>query len=469
MVLQTRGDAAPSPPRLTDLEDDGFQEGDDALAESEKKMLNLELTRMANPNVPAVPDFPAPPSTPPHTAKKVPSALVKPPAETAIDRILNSSAGRSFLYVLTVIVFLITCFGVVNWNAPENRLDNTAMVHLGWAVGFIAFMYTVVPQMAKRAGLGTNEWGVDFKPYLVFYRLSYLTAIPAFLFLSFGFGSKISFGESEGGAGSVRMEDLGIGTLKYFEAADGFVALNLTKGIVETLGPQEHGDERALRKSRFRDAELRVNTEPYSDEVEPTKPPGALRVSHIAPIFAEWGACLSRYRISITCLRQNPVIGWAIAGTSSICSNMRIVACRPPEPELNPVYKCSSSDPLFGKQLTGSEALGLCGRVVMSPDEALLDELRALLLWDGWPTFALPNETHVWVDVWPDDCIAHPDVCGMEWDIIGSVGLMFLLITVLCIIVPGIIDCVVDKRIREATAFYEYNQNKNNRKALGLL
>merc|ERR1711971_4459 len=125
---------------------------------------------------------------------------------------------------------------------------------------------------------------------------------------------------------------------------------------------------------------------------------------------------------------------------------MGIVACTPPKPLLEPVYGCSDPD----NAVKG----GLCGRIVQPPFEGVIDELQALLLSDGWPEVSMPNSSSLWVDVQPDKCIAAPDDCLNQWSTIGIVGVVFALLTSLCIVVPAGLDCVTDYRIRSAANFY---------------
>lgn len=260
------------------------------------------------------------------------------------------------------------------------------------------------------------------------------------------------------------MTDLEPGSLHYFEAKDGFVALNLTKGVLETVQITEHGtgddpqDPYTKRRSRFRDAEFRINKEPYSDVPEPTVPPGMVKIYRVAPIFQKWDTCLTRYRISPACLRQNSVVGWAFAETHSFCSDIAMVSCASPIPVLDPVYKCSSASPIHGEAYTGGDAVGLCGRIREPPEPAAMDELGSILLLDGWPAVSLPNETHVWVNVYEDACISDPQTCLSNWDTIGSVGVVFAAITVICILVPAYLDIRIDARIRNARAFFEESQ-----------
>lgn len=423
-------------------------------------LLSLELQRLSARNVPEIPDEPAPRDKPYRTPKKIPYRLLMPPPQTQLGRMLNSSLGRALTFALTIFTFSGTSVGLCIWSAPEYKLKRLTYPILGVTVILFCTLYTLLPMLAKKAGMAPSEAGVDWKPYFFLYRISYLTAFPALALLSFGYGSKASFGQPDGVAGEMLVQDLTPGTLNYFDAADGFVALNLTKGITHTLGRMEHGDAVSLRSSHFRDAKLRINTEPYSDIPEPTIPPGALKLYRIAPVFSEWDICLTRYQISIACLKKNSLVGWAVAETKSICSTLGMVACKPPRPVLDPVYKCST-EAVHGKDTVGPIS-GICGRVVETPESKAIDELSALLLSDGWPSFFVPNSSHVWLDVNSDECIAQPADCLQQWNTLGLIGILLAVVTVLCILVPAGLDCIVDRRIRESRKFFEQSKKHSS-------
>lgn len=415
-------------------------------------------TMIAN-RAPKVSLTPAPPSHPVRKPEHPPVALVMPTRATTIGRVMNSSAGRFLTFALTLISFAAASAGLALWQEPERVLANEAVTVLLVTLLCALAMYTVLPALAKKAGMAPTERGVDWKPYFVCYRLSYCTAIPAFVCLAFGTGAKAGFGTAQGAPGQVSIGDLDRGSMNYFEASDGFVGLNLTKGIIETLRIGNHGTNFASRSSRFRDAELRINTEAFSDEVEPTVPPGAVKIYRVAPVFGKWSICAARFHMSVACLQQNPVVGWAISTTSSLCSSLYMVACKNPHPQLDPVYRCSTN-PVYGSRHKGPIA-GLCGRVTSPPREGAVDELSAILLEQGWPQATLPNMSQVWLDVSPDDCIAHPASCISTWDLMGNLGLGFAAITALCIMAPCALDCMVDRRIREARRFMDDIQKTN--------
>lgn len=247
------------------------------------------------------------------------------------------------------------------------------------------------------------------------------------------------------------MHELEPATWRYFEASDGFVALNLTLGIVETLSRTEHGDEGTERMGRFRNARLQINREPYSGVPVPTVPPDSLRIFRLAPIFAAWAPCVAQYRISSACLSGHPVVAWAMSQTESVCSDLRMVACMPPQPMIEPVYTCTTGTPVRAMQYGSLPSLtGLCGRVIRGPPAGVLDEMARLLSSEGWPEDNLPNSTIPWIDVQPDECINDPSSCQARWTLFTVGGVAFSIFTVLCIAVPAVLDCHVDRRIREA-------------------
>jgi len=370
--------------------------------------------------------------------------------DTALGRTMNSSIGRILTFSLTVLVFILSAVGLAFWNAPQYRLAGSSWLLLGLTAMFIIIMYTLLPKLADLTGMQPRQTG--WKTYLCMYRAAFLTAIPSLLFIALGFGRQVAFGVSAGK--DITMSELEPASWNFFSATDGFVALNLTKGVVETLKRVEHGEEGIRRVSRFRDAELRINKEPFSDVPEPTTAPGMLAVYRIAPVFGFWSNCASRYRASTQCVYSNPVVAWAIASTDSLCSDLRTLACSSPKPMLEPVYNCGSDTPVYGIEAVDPIA-GLCGRVVKPPAEGVMDELGRLLLIEGWPGDRLPNKSNVWVDVHQDPCISFPDECAAQWTTQGAIGLIFAALTITCIITPAIVDCRVDKQFRDALGFIE--------------
>eukprot|EP00930_Biecheleria_cincta_P098173 TRINITY_DN89851_c0_g1_i1.p1 TRINITY_DN89851_c0_g1~~TRINITY_DN89851_c0_g1_i1.p1 ORF type:complete len:493 (+),score=55.06 TRINITY_DN89851_c0_g1_i1:100-1578(+) len=417
-----------------------------------QKIITLELQKKVANNLVVVPLTPAPPQSPGRIKKTIPLDFTVEQPKSVFERTLQSSIGRSVTMLLSTMNFWLIVLGVVSWNAPALWVSNEALPILGGTILLGVVLYTAIPALAKVAGLETPITGVEWKPYLVFYRLSFFFSVPALFFFHLGPGARVSFGEGQGGIEDISLGQLERGSQKFFRASDGFVALNLTKGITETLSPTNHSDA-VPRVSRFRDAQIVNNREPYSYEVEPTVPPGFQENYRIAPVFAQWAPCVTRYRISAGCLKQNAVIGWAFATSRSLCTNLRMVACRPQSPQLNPVYKCAT-DPIVGKDYK-QPIQGLCGRSVTPPLDEVIDELKAVLLLDGWPEETMPNATHGWYDVWPDKCISDQVTCESSWSMYENIALAFGGLTSLMAIVPVFIDCYIDAKIRAAQSFSE--------------
>lgn len=438
-----------------DSEDDESYEDDDeresrALMKASgmtKELIKTQLNRLSQGSLrPKVPQEPAPASEWHRANQRVPAALLLPPAPTVIDRFLGSSIGRGFTFLFTLFCFLTAIICLLIWEEPERQADGD-MFPAATGLAAVLAMYILVPNIARRADMAPSPQGADWKPYLALYRCSFILAIPALLCLGFGYGAQAGFGLASPG---LSMAELTPDSLRYFQVGDGYVALNLTKGISETRTYLVHGAEGAMRRSRFRDAELRINREPFADIPEPTIPPGFLRLVRVAPIFAEWTECVTKYQISITCLNDNPVVGWAVTETKSLCTTMGMVSCRPPETRLEPVYLCGST-PVYGIVEKGP-VKALCGRVRRPPCPEVLDELKAVLMLDGWKDEHLPNASTVWVNVDHDPCIDRPQDCLLAWSAIGAVGAVFSVLTLASILIPCFLDCRVDDQIRRARA-----------------
>ena len=427
-----------------------------------QKTINMELAKLTGIKGVPVPPRPAPPQSPGRTKKVIPNDFVTAKPKSALERTLNSTLGRTMTIFVFVLNYGLLILLTISWNSPERWLEGQA-VPLAVAAFFVGtHLYTAVPVLSSYSGLMVSETGVDWKTYFVSYRLAYFTSVPGVIFMYFGPGDRAAFGLSDGGNEDISLTQLTLGSYRYFRAMDGFVALNLTKGITETLTKTEHSRS-VPRFSRFRDAEVVNNREPFSSEIEPTVPPGFMETYRIAPVFLEWAPCTTRYRISAGCLNQNQVVGWAVATSRSLCTNLRMVSCRPQEPLLDPIYHCATN-PVRGEVFKGS-IQGICGRTVPSPPLEVIDELSALLLLDGWPENRLPNITHGWYDVWPEECISNTERCTSQWNTLELIGLIFAGLTVFLAFLPLALDCRTDAKIRTAIAFQEECKTRSKKGA----
>mmetsp|Transcript_41957 Transcript_41957/g.76239 ORF Transcript_41957/g.76239 Transcript_41957/m.76239 type:complete len:498 (-) Transcript_41957:16-1509(-) len=444
-----------------------YDDEDDVAFKMEERLHEMQMQKMMATKTPQVPPWPAPPVGASREAYRgpLPAYLILEDLnadghlreKTALDRMLNSSVGRFLVFLATLLLFGVAAVGVVIWNTPVLRLGGQADFVLAGTIGTVAILYTLVPKLAERTGMTPRESG--WKPYLVIYRFAFVTALPALVLLGVGYGHRIAFGEETVGSGEdLIITKLSPESLKYFEALDGFVALNLTKAIAETLMDTLHGDDAYRRSSRFRDAEMPSEYEFSSENTpEPTMPPGMLRMYRIAPIFTEKVPCVSGNQTDVDCLSVHPVRAWAVSSTISLCSSLRVVACKAPFPELKPVYKCTSESPIQGSGYTG-DVQGLCGRVVQAPRQGVIDELNFLLSEDSWPLDGRPNSTSIWIDITPDECIGDFESCDFRWSTAGLSGVVFGVLTFCFVAIPAVVDCVVDRWIRTARYMIERSE-----------
>jgi hypothetical protein len=432
-----------------------------ALDTRSKDILGMTLNKITFAKPPPVHDYPAPPTTPSQGDPtmyhpKAPTQMIVGARKSYLGRFMDSSVGRFSLFVVTLFMVNISILGLVSWNKPQYREVGMSFYYGNLSL-FVLLLVFILPLIAERSGMSSLETG--WKPFLVLYRLAFVVTVPAAALQVLGTGAEVEFGLSAGAAGELKLEDLVNTYWNYYELADGFVALNLTKGVTETRAPEEHGVEEHRRFSRFRDAELRVNTEPYSDQPEPTETPGRLATYRISPVFANWAPCTTRYRISAQCLVENPVLAWAVSKTTSLCATYKSVACRPPKPKLDPVYQCSDGGGVYG--VGRKEPIeGLCGHVALPPPEGAIDEFNALLIYDAWPKISLPSSDSLWLDVTPDECIGNPSECQATWSTMATAGFACQLLANLFIVVSMILDCRIDCRIRQARKIIEEEEHK---------
>lgn len=434
-------------------EDDAQEEQDD---EDLGWVINIPVQHIIRAGMmrktPIIPDYPAPPEAPPHT-----TPMPRTSGESATSLLLShlkSSMGRQCTFLITLALFVFSLYGLSTFRDPVMVLYNEQWpITLATFVA-IACLYTCVPLLGTYTGLRGQPTG--WKPYLILYSCFFFSSIPALVCMALGDGAKRGFGLPAMNPGSGSVLDLQPNSSLYFEAADGYVALNLTKGITQTGFRTEHGRPDLglqMRISRFRDAGIVVDNEPYADKPQPTVPPGATAFWAVAPVFQNWQMCETHYKIASTCLKNHPVVGWAIIKASNLCTELSMIACRPSFPELNPIYKCSTQN-IRGRDTTGPQE-GLCGRVVLPPREEVLDEVAAIYLEEGWSLRDLPNSTHLWLDISQDECIANPDACISRWTLIGRAGYFFAVCAGSCVAFAACLDDKIDRNIRETKAFVD--------------
>lgn len=414
-----------------------------------------QLAKMTFLKPPIVHPYPAPDVVPPAGDPTLFQGRVPPRPYVArssyLDRFLNSTSGRFFVFACTLGFMNLGIYGFVNYNRPSFREPGLSFYYS--ILAFIIFATTfTIPLLAPRAGMNAAESG--WKPYLVLWRLGLFLGLPACYLQVSGDGQQNAWGEPAGVLGEIKVTEIENVFWNYFETSNGFVALNLTKGIVETLAPAEHGVKKHRRISRYRDAELRINREPYSDVPEPTETPGRLATYRLAPIFESWAPCVTNYRISARCLRRNPVKAWAVSKSTSICSSYKSVGCRPPKPFLEPVYNCGNGKGGTPGASTTMPMDGFCGHVTSPPPEGAIDELSALLLYDAWPKIALPKPDTLWLNVDPDPCISDPDACKAMWSTLTFAGFALQMLGNAMVVVAAFLDLRVDGQIRKARKLF---------------
>jgi len=434
----------------TSTEDD-----DDAGLVLPRPMLEQKWALHQPTKPPAVPLTPAPRANPPHSVD-IPFSLLHPLVhQTPFGRAMNSTVGRLSMFVGTLLLFFICCLCVVSVQDRETQLNGEHIPLLFFTLVALMSLFAGMPYLSEQAGMHARSTG--WKPYMVFYRMAFATSVPALFFLSLGWGGQAAHGLPA----SKSEADLSVGQLqsslsgKYFEAVDGFVALNLTKGITEIALRSTHGGNH-LRISRYRDAELLINREPFTGLTEPTVPPGRQKLYVLAPIFRTWSPCVSRYQISSVCLNSQVIVGWAYSSSTSMCESFGAMNCRAGDMTLDPVYKCAT-EAIHGNKYVLPVG-GLCGRVSMPPQDDVIDELSGLLKSDGWPLANMPNASMPWIDVTPEECMGRVEECTAYWNQMGSLGTLFVLLTALFILIPAYMDQRIDANIREVQSYIQEKQ-----------
>jgi len=158
-------------------------------------------------------------------------------------------------------------------------------------------------------------------------------------------------------------------------------------------------------------------------------------------------------------VQTNPIRAWAVAKVEDMCNGMSMVSCKPEEPVIDPTYHCGDPAQTFrASDKREGPYGGFCGRIITPPETEVFEELLRIMRGEGWMDASFPSieiTQNVFIDVRPSTCISQPNMCISEWQTIGIVGIVFAVVTGLCIMVPMMLDCHVDRQIRRARYYAE--------------
>lgn len=400
---------------------------------------------------------------------------------------MNSTTGRFCVFMTTLANFGAVCMGVIYWNTPAYREIGgaTVLVLVATILGTFS-LHTLLPICAARAGMGTRMGQGNWKPYLCCYRLTYLLMIPSICCLGLGYGQMISFGEVETLDPAVREQKvieqrqtgllgilIGIEDVKakrvgnFFQVNNGFVALNLTKSVVKTLGAYDRvaKDGKKLQPSKYQEVEY-FEPEEESQQIAPL-PPDTRMQFVVAPVFRRWQSCLTRFRTTSRCIEENPIVAWAVVATETPCSDLGSVSCQIERPVLDPIYNCQQEmdhNLKDSKVRYGQTTMGyigqLCGRVAAPAPLLVREEFFSLYERDGWKD---ASKTTLWIDVTPDGCIADYKGCKARWELLGFVGVLLGAFVGGFMVFSIWADCYVDLKLREAKVYTTAIADKGSR------
>eukprot|EP00392_Amoebophrya_sp_AT5.2_P009102 g9130.t1 len=414
---------------------------------------------------------------------------------------LNSSLGRFFLFAASVTLFLLASTGLSIWSSPGEKSGGQNVAPRGpneqflilLATLFLLSAYFSLPVFGERCGVGVFD--ANWKPYIHLFRLSFFFSMPAFLFISLGFGASVENGAEIKGATYQQIlaasgDDLNLVIGDYFVVEDMFVGLNLTKAIIKTLQPVPKSSSRgSTRPQERRGTTFEMPTQysetEYFDAKDalagPPPPPPTDVIGHyvFAPIFETWRTCITRYAVSSICMSENKLIGFVYSQSDSLCRRAGALSCLlEPKPKLNPSYRCRGAGAKLGLDAVG-EMMGLCGRVALPPSPILLDEVVYRHKQDGWTLgqtmachcpadgdgtdMACPGDKKdtdcksmaplFFINADYDERIAKTKDLESTWLQFQLAGGFFGFLTVALITLTMLADCYVDRYLRAAAKY----------------
>ena len=154
------------------------------------------------------------------------------------DTCWSSTTGRVLFFLGT-----LALFAALNVALAES-LDPSRFggAKLAWNLltVFVLLFYFSLPKWAEMLGIGIVD--ANWKPHAFFYRFSFFFAVPTFFLVYAGFGGQAAIGEIKKGDLSYAkalapegksLSDSNVGD--FLVLGDGFVGLNVSRAIIETL------------------------------------------------------------------------------------------------------------------------------------------------------------------------------------------------------------------------------------------
>lgn len=252
--------------------------------------------------------------------------------------LLANSIGRTIFFFLTLTLFGGTCAGFTLRNLPSLSSPNSLLLTM-FTLAAAAIFFSL-PVFAEHAGIGVFD--ANWKPFAHFFRLAFLCAIPAVIFITLGLGGSVA------GGGDVLMSartmkdmqavadnDVPARVGDAFALDDGFIALNQTKALVETVfvsamgtkKPQVREGVEFEKPTHF----VPVDFFQAEDPLAPPPPPlpnDMIGMYVIAPIFESWQVCLTRAEMTNICMIDNNLLGFAYAEIETWCRWFKIMGCK---------------------------------------------------------------------------------------------------------------------------------------------
>lgn len=203
---------------------------------------------------------------------------------------------------------------------------------------FLWLLLVVHPSVFWRV-LDPNRGVIRAKPFISFFYISYMLAIPTVAVVYLGYGRSCSLGSNiippRSLASAVTINYLSVNyeqfefNRDYFETVDGFVAYNLSKSLVHTLNAHDleisdsiyYGLNNPVVESIFGVAENITYKNPHVSEINLFDPLATdymytdiITQWTVAPIFQQVDDCLTQQPpVHVTCLIGNIVLGWAMS------------------------------------------------------------------------------------------------------------------------------------------------------------
>ena len=269
------------------------------------------------------------------------------------------------------------------------------------------------------------------------FDLSLITSFLAILLLAMGWGSVTAMSDQVLSTSTASLTSGQIQTGNALFLNDGYVALNHSVGVIQTLRKYPLQSWDSLNRDSSGNASYFSEVMVVGSNLTNVKDlhVDIRGIYTVAPVLQSKPDCLvDSNPISSKCADTITILGWAFTQSSSLCTTLGMSVCSQSDPLiLHPQYDCNKNN-------------GLCAVVTSQPADEVVSNIMSRFAANNWPK----STTGLWLQVNSlSTCDTDPATCTAIYSVIGSFGVCVAVLSLVLMVTVFHLDVRMDDLISD--------------------